>query len=453
VKLGDGTPVVGAQVNAQKDNPQAQPQEMNAGGMNSWTMTGSGGRFKLTGLGTGLFRINVSGDWQGELNIRSKRTDPIASGSADVKIVVDTGGLITGRVTDPQKKGLAGIWIYANPEQKDGKQPEGAEPRNVRTRDDGTFQVAGLSDVATYQLTVQANQGWDMSGGGGLKNAVLKGITVGTANLEVVLEEGLTITGTVVDAEGKPVANSYLQAMLMNADGKGSRMSRNAMTDDKGAFTISGLETGDCQISMMEWGGPGGQLIIQNGDKVPAGSRDVQLVASKGLTITGTVVDESNSAVKGAGISANPKTGGRSRSGRVNQDGTFEITGLAAGTSYKLMANAQGRALGKADDVASGSAGVRLVCPKGLEAAGRVTDEAGSPVKSAQIMLTLPTDTDYRAWAQTDDQGNFKVTGLVDGVYDATCTQRSGPNRNQRKCGVVKAGDMSAALQLVAEGK
>jgi protocatechuate 3,4-dioxygenase beta subunit len=450
VKFADGTPVVGAQINAARDNPNNQQQENNAGS-NGYSMTGSGGRFRLTGLSSGLFRINVSGDWQGELNIRSKRTDPISAGSTDAKIVVDAGGLITGRVMDPQKKGLAGIWIYATPEQKDGKQVDGADQRNVRTKDDGTFSVGGLSDAATYQLTVQANQGWDMAGGSTLKNAILKGVAVGTANLEVVLEEGLTITGVVLDAENKPVGSAYLQCQLMNPDGKGSRMNRNAMTDEKGAFTIAGLESGDCQISLMEWGGPGAGLVIQNGDVVPAGSKDVRLVASKGLTITGSVTDEANAPMKNAGVSATAASGGKNRSARVKDDGSFEITGLAAGTTYKVMANVQGRVPGKANDVAAGSANVHIVCAKGLEASGRVVDEAGAPVKKGTVMLTLASDGDYRAWAATDDDGNFKVTGLVDATYDAQCYSRSAQNKGYRKCGVVKAGDTGVTLAIIAE--
>jgi hypothetical protein len=290
-----------------------------------------------------------------------------------------------------------------------------------------------------------------MAGGSTLKNATLKGVAVGTANLEVVLEEGLTITGTIVDAENKAVGNAYLQCQLMNPDGKGSRMNRNAMTDDKGAFTVAGLETGDCQLSLMEWGGPGAGLIIQNGDKVPAGSKDVQLVASKGLTITGSVVDEANAPVKNAGVNATAASGGRNRGARVKDDGTYEITGLAAGVTYKVVANAQGRVLGKANDVAAGTGNVRLVCAKGLEASGRVVDEAGAAVKNGQLMLTLASDNDYRAYAATDGDGNFKVTGLVDATYDAQCYYRAAQQKGYRKCGVVKAGDTGVTLTIVAE--
>src|SRR5204862_4366128 len=106
------------------------------------------------------------------------------------------------------------------------------------------------------------------------------------------------------------------------------------------------LAPGDYSISIMDWGGGGSavqNLVIENGDKVAAGTTGLQLRATKGLTITGTVVDEGNVAQKNTRLSANPKAGGRGRSARTNDDGTFEITGLAAGALYTVTANAPGR--------------------------------------------------------------------------------------------------------------
>lgn len=451
VKFADGTPAEGAQVNAQRD---PQPTGGEGGwqpGSGSWGMSGTGGRFRLTALAPGNYKITVSPDWQGELNIRTKTTDAIASGSTDVKIVVESGGVIAGVVLDPQKKPVTGLWVYANPEPKDGKPVEGAASRNVRTKEDGTFVAGGLTDGATYSLLVQSNQGWDMAGSVSYKNVTLKSVAVGTRNIEIVLEEGLSITGTVVDADGKPVANTYLMCNSVSADGKGSRQNRNSMTDASGAFTISGLDPGDCAISMPDWGGagPGAGLVIQNGDKVPAGTKDVRLVASKGVTITGSVADETGAAIKNAQVSATPKSGGKSRNAASKEDGTFELTGLVAGQSYKLVARVQGRPAGKLDDVAAGANAQRILLAKGLEVSGKVLDEAGAPVKQGQLQFKIGNDPDQRAWTQTDAEGAFKVTGLLDAVYEVECWSPAAQNKGYRKCGTVKGGDTGAQLQIV----
>jgi hypothetical protein len=449
VTFADGAPVVGANINATREMPGNSTGDRNFGGGGAWAMTGVGGKFRLTGLVAGSYKLNVSPGWQSDLNIKSKQTDPIAAGTLDAKVVVDVGGLIAGHVLDPQKKGVGSVWVFAYPEQRDGKQPQGAEQRQIMTKDDGSFSVGGLSDVATYMITVQPNQGWG-AGAGSLKSVVLKGITVGTTNLDVVLEEGLTITGTVVDADAKPVANAYLYAMSMIADGQKPRQNSYAMTDSSGAFTMGGLDVGDCTISMQEMGGAGAGLVIQNGDKIPAGAKDVRLVATMGLTIAGTVVDESGAGIAGAQINANPKSGGggKNRNARSNADGTFEVTGLSADATYQIYVNAQGRPAVRVENIAAGTAAVRVVLVKGLEASGTVVDESGALVKQGVIWLQSTTDPSQSSSTSTDDNGAFKATGLVEGTYQVKVFVRSQQDKGYRACGTLRAGDSGAQLKI-----
>jgi protocatechuate 3,4-dioxygenase beta subunit len=452
VTMQDGSPVEGASVGAARDAPaSAEPRSTTSsftpmGGMGvGATTTGVGGWFRVTGLSGGAYRLTVGGGRQGDLNIRTKKTELIAAGAKDVKIVVDAGGTIAGRVLDPQKRGASGIWIYANPEQNNGKPVAGAEGRQTRTKEDGTFTVVGLADVTTYAINVQSSQGWDMAGGSTWKNATLKNVAVGTNNVEIALEEGLAISGVVVDGEGKPVANSYLFCTMSSADGK-SRQTRNAMTDAGGAFTVGGLDPGDCSFTLQP--GMNGALVLQNGDKVAAGSRDVRLVATKGLTITGTVVDESGAPVKSATLNASAKTGGRGGYAQSHDDGTFEIGGLATGGVYAITATASGRARGRLEDVAAGASAVRIVVPKGLEASGRVLDDKGSPVKGGQIFVHLTSDPNQSQAASIDESGNFTLHGLGEGTYEARAISKSAADHNYHSCGTLKAGDAGVELRM-----
>jgi hypothetical protein len=449
VKFADGAPAEGAQVTAARD--QGAPADGSAGkipvqhAQSAWGMVGAGGRFRLAGLVAGSYRVSVQADWQGEVNVRQKTTDPVAAGTTDVRIVVEPGSVISGRAVDPQKKGVPGMWVAVNPEQKDGKLPEGAVNRQVRTKDDGTFTATGLAEGTTYTLTVRTSQGWD-AGGSTLRNATVKGVAPGARDLEIVLEEGLSISGVVSGADGKPLGSVYLNCA--SASRESGQQARNTMTDGDGKFTFAGLDPGDWAITMQSWGSNEG-LVIENGDKVPAGTRDVSLVATKGMTISGTVTDEGGTRLTQGNVSAQAKTGGRSRNARIKEDGTFELTGLAAGASYKLLAQSSARATARVDDVAAGTANVAIVLRKGLEAAGVVTDEDGNPVKQGTIQFRHTDDPDIRAFAQTDDDGKFKVQGLADGAYDAECFVRTSPNRGYRKCGTLKAGDAGVALRIV----
>jgi protocatechuate 3,4-dioxygenase beta subunit len=452
VTMSDGSPVEGANVGASRDaaagGDQTGPQSkmpMGFMGGGSTTTTGAGGWFRVGGLSSGTYRLTVSGGRQGDLNIRTKKTEPYAAGLKDVKIVVDAGGIIAGRVLDPQKRGAAGVWVYANPEQNNGKNVQGAESRQSRTKDDGTFAVVGLADVTTYAVTVQASQGWEMTGGASWKNASVKNVAVGTNNVEIALEEGLSITGVLVDADGKPVPNAYLFCFTAVSDGK-SRQSRNAMTDADGAFSVGGLDAGDCSFT-LQMGGPGA-LVLANGDKVAAGSRDVRLVATKGVSITGTVVDESGAPVKSASLNAVTKTGGRGGYAQTDDNGAFEISGLAGGGVYSVTASAQGRARGRVDDVAGGATAVRIVVQKGLEASGRVVDSKGAPVAGGQILVHLTNDPSQAQSASIDASGNFTLSGLVEGTYEARALARSSSDRSYHNCGTLKAGDSGVELRM-----
>jgi hypothetical protein len=456
VMFADGSPVEGATIGVARDAPGGAVGSGNAnfyGGQQA--ASGAGGRFRVGGLASGNWRLNVSAGWQGDLNIRTKRTDPIAAGATDVKVVVETGGVIFGRVLDPRGKGVAALWVYGNPEPKDGKPVEGAEGRNARTREDGSFSLLGLTDATTYQVNVTANQGWDSVGGATWKNAQRPGVVVGARNLEIVLEEGLQIVGVLVDADGKALANTYLSCSQpqVGADGKGrSSQVRNAITDGAGAFLFGGLDAGDCRIVMQEMGvgSPGAGLVVQNGDKVAAGARDVRLVATKGATISGVVVDEQGTAVRGAWVYATPHGGGaQNRNVRTQEDGAFEVTGLAGGASYDVTASSQDRPAVKREEVVGGSGGLRIVLPKGVDASGRVVDEAGVAVKQGMLMLRMATDNAQSKNVQTDENGGFKIQGLLaDAVYDAQVYVPTSPNKGYRKCGRVKGGESGIELHV-----
>ena len=441
VTLADGTAVEGAQLNSARESGE---RGETGPGTQGWAMTGPGGKFRLTGLAAGSYRITVSPDWQGEVNIRTKRSDPIAAGAAGVKIVVETGGVIRGIVLDPKRQPLAGVNVYANPDKREdgSKQPEGVTGRNARTRDDGTFSLSGLGD-ANYTVGVATGR----DGNTMMFKAWTKpGVAPGTANLEIVLEEGLTISGTVMDADGKPVANATISCNPLVRDRENRQPNRNATTDAAGAFSVGGLSPGEFQLSLPDWTGSGQQgLVIENGGKIAAGSQGIRLVATKGLTISGSVVDEAGGVMKSAFVSAQPQAGGRGRSARVGDDGTFELTGLSPGGTYRVLVQAPGRPLAKVEDVAPGASGVRIVLPKGHEASGRVVDEAGQPVKQGQLQFSHQNGEQSQS-ATTGDDGTFKVTGLAEGTYEVQVFVR-GADKPWRKCGTIRSGETGAELK------
>jgi hypothetical protein len=221
-------------------------------------------------------------------------------------------------------------------------------------------------------------------------------------------------------------------------------MGRNAngTTDSSGNFSFGGLSAGDYSVVMPEWGG-GAALVIENGDKIAAGSTGIQLRASKGVTISGTVEAEGATAKNGR-VSATPKTGGRSRTVGINADGSFEVSGLAAGAVYNLVASVPERAQGRAGDVMAGSSGVRILCPVGVESTGSLQDENGNPAKGVRFFGNSPDGE--RFVSMTDDAGAFKVTGLSEGAtYDVMAMP---DGRTARNCGKLIGGKLGVTLKI-----
>ncbi|MCP3136924.1 carboxypeptidase regulatory-like domain-containing protein [Pyxidicoccus xibeiensis] len=96
------------------------------------------------------------------------------------------------------------------------------------------------------------------------------------------------------------------------------------------------------------------------------------------------------------------------------EDGSFVLDALPEGTVALWAFAGEDSAL--APEVATGSDGVDLVLELGLAIAGRVVDEAGGPIASAQVKLFHTAHSRYFD-ASTDADGRFSLGPLPTGEY------------------------------------
>jgi 5-hydroxyisourate hydrolase-like protein (transthyretin family) len=401
--------------------------------------TDSNGAFRLSGVGEGTYTLDVRPQWGSDLNFRPLRVDGVAAGARGVKVVAERGGSITGRVADPQGHPIPAAYISAGPVQKPGVAMTGNEWRNAQTKSDGTFTLTGLAE-GPYNLQVMLMNG---AGGGGYRPVNVPNVAVGTKDLAVVLEPGLSISGVVNDADGRPISQMAIQATPTNGSGGG-----NAYTDYDGKFTISGLAAGAYRLEVAQWGGSNQAYVLDAQSTYAAGTANLRLVAGKGVTITGTLVDESGNPVGGGFVNAAAK-GVNNRYAQGKGDGTFEIVGVAAGQSYELSAQVQGRVNARVPDVLAGSKDVRIVLAKGMEATGKLSDASGKPMASASISFSR-TGGGQNQWVQTGADGRFTVGGLADGVYDAKLYVQGadGKGGEWKTVGQIKGGDRDVDLRM-----
>ncbi len=187
-----------------------------------------------------------------------------------------------------------------------------------------------------------------------------------TRNLDVLLTRSATLSGKVVDEDGRPVAEatiavlssseSPVEAMMRNRRGAGSRLRSRA----DGTFTATRLPPGENQrLSVQhpeyERGTVGGISLVAGGTRT-----GVAVTLRRGLVLTGTVRDPEGNPIAGAELTTSRSrvvrssegnrrtqvrfgTGDEAPPARSGPDGAFEIRGVAPG-DVALTAKAPGRA-------------------------------------------------------------------------------------------------------------
>lgn len=263
-----------------------------------------------------------------------------AAGGAEHVLTVVTCPVITGRVVNEREEPVAGakVWLRS----------PGSPGSHGRTRTDvhGDFRISRTSSRET-PLVLDAHWGttycerpllWESLDPESGKKVIMR------------LVEGASIEGSLVDEEGNGIPGGWVFATLMvrrqaslDVLRKEQRLALRALSDRNGRFRITGLEPGTWQVTAsMEAGISMGKVPFV---KIQRGQRKtgLRLVLTKGLSISGRLVDDRGTALAGTNISAtleceSPRTkpGGTSW-GVTDADGHYTLKGLLAG-SFRLRA-------------------------------------------------------------------------------------------------------------------
>ena len=251
----------------------------------------------------------------------------------DVTLRLSRGNAIAGQVVDDRGVGVAGAKVGCMRSEKlDGMQIQRFADEEATTTDDrGFFTIAGLEgETATVRATHRGHKGAD-----------LESVRVGSGNVVLRMERLASISGTLRDSNGKPIANSRVTArraqqsnaqpipagveddvtsgvligsvanfdevdvgedVSFGSDADYDSRSRPglAITDENGAFVIEGVR-------------PGAVVVRANGAHRPVERTGLQLapaqklenlalVADVGSTAVVTVVDEKGKPVRNAKV-------------------------------------------------------------------------------------------------------------------------------------------------------
>lgn len=336
----------------------------------------------------------------------------IAAGAAsECSVEVEVGMNCKGVVVDASGSPIGGAEVLVAG-WADGR----AWPLAV-TASDGAF---ALRAVATHCHIGARARGYAAS--------PLRQFTAGkgaSVEMRIVLgDPAAELSGSVFDPQGERVANAVVQAGVANHGNQNqpdgtivqAPMPARVRTDGDGHFEFHSLPAGSTLVSVRAPGLSTWVQSIELGVDRPT-AITVQLEA--GVTVVGTVRDDSGAAIAKPRISLGEWDELTHRSTTGDADGNFRIEGATAG-ELKLHVDSDEHGAAETTLPARSGETVRWdpVLSNGLVMSGLVLDPNGDPVKSAMVEARLEhfsRDARWYTFENTDESGRFKLTGCVAG--------------------------------------
>ena len=276
------------------------------------------------------------------------------------------------------------------------------------------------------------------------------GQEVGNIDFALVPARTSSVSGTVFNAAGSPVANESvtLSQEVMGPQGGSTFAPKTAQTGPDGRFSVNNVQAGEYVLAARS-AAANGQPAQEARQMVQVAGVDIDglvIVTGSGGTVRGQVASDDGTPVSGVdrlSVRARPLTWsargstlGFSGNGRVNADGTFELKavigpvvlsiGTLTGDWTLKSVELNGRNL--ADDpidVRHGETltGVRVVLTtRPTHLRGVLLDEKKQPGDGTVVVFPEETsrwreDSRTVRAARPDQRGEFSIKGLPAGAY------------------------------------
>jgi len=176
--------------------------------------SGDDGRFEIMGLAPGTNRLRVTAEGYETQDLRE-----VASGAADVRIVLARRATLRVRVLTPERQVVRSYQLALRRFFADqgGQIGHVADVPEQRVRLDGLTDFAELTGVpiGVFKCQVVA-EGWAKTLSEEVKIEPTEGAGPGDQSVDVVLSAGVTLRGRVLDEAGEPLAGA---TVVTQADG------------------------------------------------------------------------------------------------------------------------------------------------------------------------------------------------------------------------------------------
>mgnify|MGYP002621790349 FL=1 len=346
------------------------------------------------------------------------------------------GATVRGTVVDEHGDAVADVslWAAAMLEGRAGTQ----QYASAKSDANGEFELEGLAP-GRYGVRAEAHGHLELP-----EPVKVEVSERGADPVQIVLQVGGSIEGSVVDARGEPVAGARVRV-------SNSTWKTQATARDDGTFRIEGIKPGDHRVTASRgWNedlrAPGETDDSVRGAPVHVVAGEVAtvdlVVESQDGRITGRVLDAAGGPISDAFVSYRRESdsaaaaAGRGRQsvrwglwGRepvlTNDDGAFALEELPPGT-YTLRAYRKGGGEAIVEQVEVGSSGVELRMEDTGSISGRVTLAGGGFPDEFRVTLRDKTT----GYSQADEfyktDGEFAMTELPAGDFEVVVSSERG---------------------------
>ncbi|MGB1013344.1 MAG: carboxypeptidase regulatory-like domain-containing protein, partial [Nannocystaceae bacterium] len=422
-----GEPVAGTRVMASQTLKEGAPRAKRSRGWGQQTR--EDGQFELDGLRPGSYEIKLLG------GDRASPAEPTEVEIEDedvenLKIELSGEGIVRGRVIDERGEAVANVTIDLDAVERSGWM----SGHSTRSADDGTF---ALEHVEAGRYRAMAKQGWSVTlRAPGTSDDDVQGVALDVSagdvtEIELKVEaRGASIRGTVVDADGGPVADAFLSATresdsATKVAGSSMRTSRwgnwwkkPVLTDADGSFELVDLTEGVYTVRAYRKGGGEGFS-----EGVETDSSCTVAIRATG-TLMGRVTLAGGPAPEEFTVTLRDRKAGLNRhESFFRTGGVFRFEELPAGTFELSAAAGKGSARGEAT-LAEGEekSGVELDMQATVKVHGKLVDEdSGEPVVGLKVSIRPLGDGGWGGATTagrkevSDAQGAFEIESAPSG--------------------------------------
>ncbi len=373
----DGRPLAGARLNF------SSPEFSSA-----FTKTGPEGRFEISSLAEGVYRLGVSLSGYAGVNVWN-----VATGTKDLELAMSEGRVIRGILAGDTEVPGRRVGIHLKRSDSRGSS---TWHRHFSLDEDKHFTIADLK-AGSYDLRLREGDylsDWSMN--------IESSPPDQAEPVRLTVYRGASLSGRVLDRRsGRPLTGVVMS--LTRPVGWATEASKT--TDDEGRYEMRPLPPGEYLLRGRLRGDSFSRHRIEKSVALAAGDEltgmDFEIDAGREVSFSGAVVGRTDEPIAGAKVGLHvrrtpPSLGFRDISVRgveTDADGRFSFAGyLEEGAEIRLSAEKDGFAFGESESVflslgQSEVSGLTVRLDSGATLRVTAADEDGRPLPGVVVEL------------------------------------------------------------------